>query len=593
MIDLFSGYDLALRTDRVGSTLEFFEKGFELSSDDRLKFFDIKFSPWIRELCRWFDDPETQFINLFCGSQISKTLFMMGLLLYVSQNIPGAVPCFWCSSNKEEAKQFVAKRLRFFLDNAGGINDNDFSSTYFKVFNSSVKVGWASAKSAMRSKPCRFVFGDEVGVWIETIAYALKRTRTFGEKAKGVFATTPPEDEKHHSLGTMLSALFYQWWIPCHSCGFEQALTWPQIKWEPKEPWTARLICKNCKKEIEEKRKVEWLNAGKAVCVDTENYERIDKPEKNRSKTMQISGLYSVFTKFSTLAETFIKNNKEGIKAQKTFFTDELAQIPKNIKKSKIKIDRQILSRFIDSSRDSGIKEEKYRLYTMGVDVQRSDVYYVLSGWEAGTIPSGHVLEYGFMNWKGLNGAIDWNQLIELYEKYRDYVYAIGIDSSDGVVTQDIYDLCSSMGARWIPIKDIGKLSKSTPSGHNKVYFKAVQSRRNNKQYRVLFVNSASIKDDIAAAFTRVPGSQGSWSFHSATEEEFLKHLSNEYREDDNFISSWKPKYSGAPQHWLSSLVYSTAIMETSRKKLIQKRNHEISSNDPRGPFKVVNRGEV
>ena len=84
-VDWLGGYSLALRPDRLDSSLKFFEKGFDLSTDDRLKVFELRFSPWIRTLCVWFDNPEINWIYLLSGSQISKTLFMMGLLLYVSR----------------------------------------------------------------------------------------------------------------------------------------------------------------------------------------------------------------------------------------------------------------------------------------------------------------------------------------------------------------------------------------------------------------------------------------------------------------------------------------------------------------------------
>jgi hypothetical protein len=38
------------------SILEFFEKGFKLTDDDRFKTFELKYTPWIRTLCEWFDN---------------------------------------------------------------------------------------------------------------------------------------------------------------------------------------------------------------------------------------------------------------------------------------------------------------------------------------------------------------------------------------------------------------------------------------------------------------------------------------------------------------------------------------------------------
>ena len=100
--------------------LDFFKSGFTLTSDDRFAKFDLSLSPWIAALCEWFDDPKTDWIFLIQGSQTCKTTFMMGVLLHVSQNISGAVPCLWVSSLEEEAKIFVSDRLKPFLEGSIG-----------------------------------------------------------------------------------------------------------------------------------------------------------------------------------------------------------------------------------------------------------------------------------------------------------------------------------------------------------------------------------------------------------------------------------------------------------------------------------------
>lgn len=580
----------ASKLPRYSSLLEFFEQGFTLTEDDRFKKFDLRFSPWIRVLCNWFDDPNVDWIYLSMGSQVAKTTFMMGTLLYVSQYVRGAVPCMWVQAVEELAKIFISKRLKPFLDNSGSeaLSSGKWKNEAFRVYNAAVKVGISTSEATLRTHPARYVFGDEYSIWEQTIQYVMQRTRTFEGCRKGIFGSTPPRDPNHHCVQQIRSGNWWQWWVPCPACSVYQPMLFANLKWYQKkhedENWdyekvkeTARYKCRECGELWSEQQKLEIINLGKAVCVDCETYEQVS-PKVCDSNTLQINALYSVFTSFGQLAKNFLTAKAAGSEALKTFFTDELAEIPEAVGTESLK--ELELGKYQHPTRRSGY-QDGFALYTVGVDVQRTGkLYYVIQGWQSGGIVSGHTLKHGTVSWRDGNGLPSWKSLMAELAPWQHCLYAVGIDSTDGVVAQDVFDFCYWSGKLYVPIKDTGSGQLLKVTRRSSADFRGRENSQ--RQVSVLVINSSMIKDDIAAAFLRAPGEPGAWSFPSDCDETFLRHLANEKRatikQNGRVVTKWIPRYSGAPQHYFSALVYATAVMEEQRYRIQTTKAQE--SND-------------
>lgn len=579
---LQDAYSQSMGVPKYGSILEFFEDGFSLTDDDRFKRFELKYSPWCRELCRWWSDYSTPWIYLIFGSQLAKTSFMMGCLLYVSQYERGATPCIWVMSIAEEAKNFIKGRLKPFLDESGeeAIKKDQWKLSSFRVNNSSVKVGYATAKTTIRTKPCRYAFGDEIGLWKESTNYVKKRTRTFEGKRKGVFCTTPPDNSDHHSVSEMFAGNYYQWWVPCMHCGKYQGLLFKNLVFKEgkvdgvwdfeKVKECVRYKCEHCGGFWYDHQKLDIINKGKTVCVDPDTYESREE-RKSDSKTLQISALYSVFTEWGTLAIGHLKAEQEGYKARIEFITDELAEVPKKRLGQSLK--KHELARFIDPIRKSGIIPG-YNLYTAGIDVQRAgNLYYSVWGFKGGPVISSHLLKYGIVGWKDADGGVNWIPLLQEFADFRSRLYRATLDATDGEVTFVIYDFCRYHGKPFVPLRDAGTQLE-------KICFKSldIDPRTGQKLkatgFKYLSVNSDIVKDEIATMFSRLPTDEGACTFPCDVEEVFLRHISNEHRTEEErrgrIVSTWQLRYSGAANHFFSTMVYAHAAMEDVRP-LLQK----------------------
>lgn len=564
---------------------DFLNKGFTLNKEDVINKFDIELTPWLADVADWVDDDETEWINLVQASQTGKTTLEMAFLVYVAQKTPTRV--LWVQSTEEEAKQFISERLRPYIDNydADAVNRRTWKMEAFQVFKARVKVGYATNEQSLRSLPAQYVIGDECAVWKHPIAMVKKRTRTFTGKRKGIFVTTPPRDGTHHSWKEACLGNFYRYYVPCIHCHEYQPLVLAGLKWCAKEgdSWdldkvkaSAYYECTKCKKVIYNNSKLSMIKQGKLVCVDPNNNYIETVPKNSSSKTLQISALYSTFTTWGETAVNFLNAKHGGMDTFKIFITDELAEVPINVEQRETLYENKI-AEYIDTNRTSGYLPG-YTVYTAGIDVQRNgDLYVVIIGWKSDIIPTPTILGYSKVNCSGGHVVARWKNLFDYLAPYQKSLARVVLDSTDGMMAQDVYDFCNYAGKTFMPLKDSTTL-------HTKTYVKTIIPEVDGKKIitksqTVLVINSDKVKDDIAASFSRSPGEAGAWSFPSDTSNEFVKHMVSENRiVSKTGKSSWSPKYSHAPNHFFSALTYAFAAMEEFRL-FLQQGNKDSNVN--------------
>lgn len=578
----------AMEIPKYKSLEAFLENGFELTANDRFKRFDITLAPWCRTLAQWFEDPDVKNIYLVMCSQVSKTSFMIGALLYISQFVKGAVPAMWVHNTGSEAKKFVKRRLIPLIQGQADFYKNDkerWDSGGFNFFNSYLKIGYGSTKDSMASDPCRYVFGDEGAKWKESTSYPKLRIRTFeGLNPCCVFASTPPATPDHHFIQESKAGNFYRWFVPCPHCGEYQAQIFTNLRFDQRDETksvydqekirqTAAMKCVACGEKWHDKHKLRMINKGKPVCVDRLTGEPLEEI-KSDTKTLQVSALYTTFTSYGQLAVNFINAKMSGKLALQNFITDELGEFLEA--EGGFSFKESELTRYIDYSRKLGTLRPDLVLHTVGIDIQRrGDAYVVLMGYKSdeGFI-SGHVIQYGCVRWKDDKGLYRWEEIMAFLEPYERVISRICVDATDGVLQADIFDFCYKAGAKYLPLRDaanqtakfIMKSVEDMPSYQTKM-----RHRSGFRGQQYLSVNSALYKNEFVSAMGRNE-SQGAWSFPVDSTKEFFLHLQNEKRVEEKNKMIWRPKYSGAPQHYFSALIYSMCGMDLYRHVLQNNR---------------------
>ena len=186
-----------------------------------------------------------------------------------------------------------------------------------KVTRNGGTLAIASAQSAaaLRSLPARIVLCDEVDSYLSDLGegnpydLAAARATTFGSLKRIAAISTPT-----FAGQSLIERLFNEtdqrrWFMPCPACGFAQTLVWESMRWEAKEPETARYRCAACGAEIAHEQKTAMLAAGfwRATAAGPANV-----------RGYHINALVSPWVRWSELVEQF-EAAQDSVERKKTF----------------------------------------------------------------------------------------------------------------------------------------------------------------------------------------------------------------------------------------------------------------------------------
>jgi phage terminase large subunit GpA-like protein len=128
----------------------------------------------------------------------------------------------------------------------------------------------SNSTSEIKSMPIRFVFADEVDEYPGDIAgqgdplsMAEKRTTGPTFSRRKIFITSTPTIKGLSRVEReFLKSDRRRFFIPCPYCGNFDFIRWENIRWEERDPDTARLCCVKCDELIEERFKPQMLAGG-------------------------------------------------------------------------------------------------------------------------------------------------------------------------------------------------------------------------------------------------------------------------------------------------------------------------------------------
>lgn len=254
-------------------------------------------TPYLREIMDCLSARSTTNEVVFMkGSQIGGSECGLNWLGYLVEHNPG--PTLIVQPTDTLAKRFSRQRLDgMFRDTpslAGKIREKksrDSSNTMLmKEFAGGMflLVG-ANSAVQLRSMPIKNAnleevdgYPDDVNGEGDPVKLAEKRTSTF-PKRKIFKNSTPTIEGKSRIKDAFDASSRGRYYVPCPFCGHFQTIEWSRIKWEKKDPSSAKLQCESCKELIEEKHKTKMLEQGKWIHAVPEH----------RVRGFHLSALYS------------------------------------------------------------------------------------------------------------------------------------------------------------------------------------------------------------------------------------------------------------------------------------------------------------
>lgn len=329
---------------------------------------------------------------LMKGAQLGGTEAILNALLYWIEHAPGRILCVL--PGEDEAKTFSRERLQLMIDNtpalktlmapqhSGKRGRPRGESVFHKQFpGGSLKLTGSNAPAGLRSKPARYVLGDEVDGWAHDsggegcpLIIAEKRLGTFPGR-KAVYVSTPGNEpsriERRFLAGDQ--RLYH---VPCPDCGkfflFEFAeLVIPEED-GVKVPEKAHMRCPGCEVQIDEWHKDQMLAGGEW---------RPSKPYNGFRRSYRLPAFYSPmgWLSWAQIADEWLRaqDNPLELKAitNTVFAQTWRGETGESLDESELMATREDWGR---------LPPAEILVITAGIDVQGNRLELEIVGWAPG-----------------------------------------------------------------------------------------------------------------------------------------------------------------------------------------------------------------
>lgn len=279
-------------------------------------------TPYLVGIMDAFSDPYIERIVFNKGSQIGGSESLFNMLGYVIHQDPA--PTLVVMPTLELARYVSRKRIQPMIDGSPElrakkpVNEDDFNTLEMLLPGMVLTMAGANSPASLASRPCRYVFLDEVnkfprftGQEADPISLAMERQKTFWNR-KTVITSTPTTEDGQITRELASCDVIFDYWVPCPHCGKLQKLIFEQIKWprdlDRSDPnYAARVRdlasyeCDGCQGTIEN------LHRPKMI-ADGEWRPRQKTKIQARSVGFHLPSFYSPWLTWGDMAEIFVKS---------------------------------------------------------------------------------------------------------------------------------------------------------------------------------------------------------------------------------------------------------------------------------------------
>jgi phage terminase large subunit GpA-like protein len=453
-----------------------------------------KRTPYLREIMDRlgaYDSAEE--IVFMKGTQIGGTECAINALGYWIAHDPGRI--LVVMPGEDEATDFSRQRVQPMIDLSPAVRDAVGSSrsgrgaaesVHLKEFpGGSAKFVGSNAPAGLRSKPARYVLGDEVDGWAHDsggegppLVLIEKRQATYGGRRKRFYVSTPLIKQTSRIEPRFLAGDQRYYFVPCPHCDHRHRLAWssfviPKHADGSYNAEDAHMRCPECQGRIDNHDKLSMLEGGEW---------RATAPFNGWRRSYHLSSLYSPpgWLTWARIADEFLQCKDDPI-ALKAFCNTVWGESWDQ--EDGETVDEAAL--FKRLREDWGPKVPNgVKIITAGVDVQGDRIEVEIVGWGAGY--ESWSLEYLVLPGDVTGGEV-WEELdaILAREFERDdgrvlKIKAAGVDS--GHETQRVYTFCRERLKRRVwavkgkegENREIWPLLVSRSKLHNEARFRVV-----------------------------------------------------------------------------------------------------------------------
>ena len=507
-------------------------------------------TPYLTEIMDCMNDPVIREIYFCKASQIGGTEALINMLSYIIMMAPA--PAMIVYPTDDLAKEISNNRLkpafRLTKEIRKLFRETKSKELELRFAAMTLFLNGANSPSKLASRPIKYLFFDE----IDKIPGASKKEASPYNLAKE--CSTPTLRNNYiWNLHTNCEEVRH-YFVPCPQCGEMIELKFKQILFVKDDDKvmsieerakTAIYVCQECGCGIRDADKPKMLRAGRWMPVKKRG---IGKP---KTVGFWINSLYSIFLKWSDIAEEFLKDKDDPEELQN--FTNSWLGEPWEETKLKTSEDT-VMERQTDFPEFMVPSWAKF--LTAGVDVQETSLYYTIRAW--GEFTTSQLITHGqVLHFADIEEIM--NRQFETEDGRQMIVRMALIDS--GYQPDATYDFCVNNSDWALPVKG----SSNPLQGRYKI---SKINKEGSAAYgmQLIIVDGGQFKDSIASRMRR-PNGNGSWMVYQGIDEEYCKQVTAEHKVSERQANGqtrlvWKEKYSHADNHYLDCEVYAMVAAE-------------------------------
>ena len=519
-------------------------------------------TPYLKGIMDAFSDDRIEEIVFIKPTQVGGTESILNILGYIVDQDPSSTLVVYPSDTLAEdiSKNRIQPMLRATKPLAEKFREDDSKLLALQFDNMYIPLTGANSAASLSSKPIRFVLLDEVdkypprsggGKEADPISLARERTNTFSYNKK-IFITSTP------TLKT--GAIWREWesctrqlffYVPCPHCGRMQRLRFHQLKFPKEGSKTERSAaayyeCPYCQGKISDADKHKMLQLGQWMNEGETEGMRVS-PKKTG---FALNAIYSPWLSFADVAYKWLDAQGDQEKMQNfvnSWLGEPWEDVGSTAGAQKVLDNRGVYTR--------GMVPDWAQIITCGVDVQQNCLYYTVDAWGQGK----KIYNIDHDCIPGVDFNTLWDVINQTYydAKGRDwYIDLALIDSGDQ--TDQVYDFCYVHNPLTVPVK-----GSSTPIPA-RYRVSAIQREGSAARGMNLIICDGSYYKTMI--YAKINAVDGSWQVFDGVDQEYCEQITNEHKvfERKNGVGSWvwRPKTSGAPNHYLDCEVYAACAAD-------------------------------
>lgn len=520
-------------------------------------------TPYLCEIMDCFNDPYIREIYFCKSTQVGGTEALINMLGYIISENPA--PSMIVYPSDDLAKDISTEKLKPALKMIPRVRqkymENSSKELKLKFRDMTLYLRGAGSPAKLASKAIKYLFFDEIDKMggaskkeASPFSLAMERIKTYKMQSKVYACSTPTLKTNYIWKLTENADEVRHYLVPCPHCGVFIEFVWNQVKFAKDEnkQWsiserasTAVYICQECGGEITDADKPKMIREG--------IWKAVKKRGIGRAKRVGfwINSLYSIFVKWSDVAEEFLKAKDDPEELQ-NFVNSWLAEPWED---TKLKTSSDLVMERQDELEEF-VLPEWTELLTGGVDVQENCLYWTIRAW--GKYITSHNVAHGqAYSFQEIERIMNLDYETENGTKM--IVNLALVDSGDE--TDTVYDFCANNSDWALPCKGASHEMLS----HYKL---SKVNRNDSKAYgmTLVMVDGGKYKDMIAGRMHRDNG-RGSWMVYKGCDEEYAKQVTSEHKVNVKNASgkkrqAWVKKTEHADNHYLDCEVYAMAAAD-------------------------------